>query len=82
MRARRRHYLANPDLPKRFALNAELNAYDRASFYMPTMPVQGYTDYPFLGQEATPGVPAVDPGESRNAPPVRHTGAADEPSMK
>jgi 2,4-dienoyl-CoA reductase-like NADH-dependent reductase (Old Yellow Enzyme family) len=85
----RRFYLANPDLPKRYAQNAELNAYDRDSFYNPMMPVQGYTDCaclprpqccacilrptpaadapacraadPFLGQEATPGVPAVDP---------------------
>ncbi|KAJ9167316.1 hypothetical protein P3X46_021980 [Hevea brasiliensis] len=45
-----RHFLANPDLPKRFELNAPLNKYNRDTFYIPD-PVIGYTDYPFL--EAT-----------------------------
>ncbi|KAL2538922.1 putative 12-oxophytodienoate reductase 11 [Forsythia ovata] len=42
-----RFFLANPDLPKRFALNAPLNPYNRDTFYVPD-PVTGYTDYPFL----------------------------------
>ncbi|KAL5216244.1 hypothetical protein ABZP36_007645 [Zizania latifolia] len=42
-----RLFLANPDLPKRFQLNAPLNKYDRATFYTDD-PVVGYTDYPFL----------------------------------
>ncbi|KAL2513360.1 12-oxophytodienoate reductase 2 [Abeliophyllum distichum] len=42
-----RFFLANPDLPRRFALNAPLNPYNRATFYVPD-PVTGYTDYPFL----------------------------------
>ena len=42
-----RLFLANPDMPKRFALNAPLNKYDRATFYTQD-PVVGYTDYPFL----------------------------------
>ncbi|XP_027093466.1 putative 12-oxophytodienoate reductase 11 [Coffea arabica] len=42
-----RLFLANPDLPKRFELNASLNKYNRATFYLPD-PVVGYTDYPFL----------------------------------
>ncbi|KQK12771.1 putative 12-oxophytodienoate reductase 4 isoform X1 [Brachypodium distachyon] len=42
-----RLFLANPDLPRRFGLNAELNKYDRATFYT-SDPVVGYTDYPFL----------------------------------
>eukprot|EP01018_Ginkgo_biloba_P029430 Gb_36907 [translate_table: standard] len=42
-----RHFLANPDLPTRFALNAPLNKYNRETFYIPD-PVVGYTDYPFL----------------------------------
>ncbi|XP_039690721.1 12-oxophytodienoate reductase 2 isoform X1 [Medicago truncatula] len=42
-----RLFLANPDLPKRFALNAPLNKYNRATFYT-SDPVIGYTDYPFL----------------------------------
>ncbi|OVA08072.1 NADH:flavin oxidoreductase/NADH oxidase [Macleaya cordata] len=42
-----RLFLANPDLPKRFAVNAPLNKYNRDTFYIPD-PVVGYTDYPFL----------------------------------
>ncbi|KAK2371859.1 putative 12-oxophytodienoate reductase [Trifolium repens] len=42
-----RLFLANPDLPKRFAVNAPLNKYNRATFYT-SDPVIGYTDYPFL----------------------------------
>ncbi|XP_063945378.1 putative 12-oxophytodienoate reductase 11 isoform X2 [Daucus carota subsp. sativus] len=44
-----RQFLANPDLPKRFELNAPLNKYDRNTFYI-SDPVVGYTDYPFLDQ--------------------------------
>jgi N-ethylmaleimide reductase len=39
-------FLANPDLPKRFELNAELNQPDRATMYGGKD--QGYIDYPFL----------------------------------
>ncbi|XP_059651134.1 12-oxophytodienoate reductase 1-like isoform X2 [Cornus florida] len=42
-----RLFLANPDLPKRFKLDAPLNKYNRDTFYTPD-PVIGYTDYPFL----------------------------------
>uniref|UniRef100_A0ACD5WPV5 Uncharacterized protein n=1 Tax=Avena sativa TaxID=4498 RepID=A0ACD5WPV5_AVESA len=42
-----RLFLANPDLPKRFELDAPLNEYDRSTFYTQD-PVVGYTDYPFL----------------------------------
>ncbi|CAK7327826.1 unnamed protein product [Dovyalis caffra] len=42
-----RWFLANPDLPRRFELNAPLNKYNRETFYTPD-PVIGYTDYPFL----------------------------------
>ncbi|GKB61148.1 12-oxophytodienoate reductase 2-like protein [Tanacetum coccineum] len=42
-----RLFLANPDLPKRFELNAPLNKHKRATFYTED-PVAGYTDYPFL----------------------------------
>jgi len=44
-----RHFLANPDLPKRLAWCAPLNKYNRATFYTQD-PVVGYTDYPFLEQ--------------------------------
>ncbi|XP_058785548.1 putative 12-oxophytodienoate reductase 11 isoform X2 [Vicia villosa] len=42
-----RLFLANPDLPRRFELNAELNKADKSTFYT-SDPVVGYTDYPFL----------------------------------
>lgn len=46
-----RLFLANPDLPKRFELNAPLNKYNRFTFYTPE-PIVGYTDYPFLESSA------------------------------
>ncbi len=39
-------FLANPDLPKRFEINAELNQPDRATMYGGKE--AGYIDYPFL----------------------------------
>jgi N-ethylmaleimide reductase len=39
-------FLANPDLPDRFAKGAELNAPDSSTFYSPGP--KGYTDYPCL----------------------------------
>ncbi|CAK7327821.1 unnamed protein product [Dovyalis caffra] len=42
-----RLFLANPDLPRRFELDAPPNKYDRETFYTHD-PVVGYTDYPFL----------------------------------
>ena len=41
-------FLANPDLPKRFELNTELNQADRATMYGGKD--QGYIDYPFLNR--------------------------------
>lgn len=45
-----RLFIANPDLPKRFALNAPLNDYDRSTFYGGSE--VGYIDYPFLEEVA------------------------------
>jgi 2,4-dienoyl-CoA reductase-like NADH-dependent reductase (Old Yellow Enzyme family) len=39
-------FIANPDLPKRFAEGAPLNAWDAATFYAGGQ--KGYTDYPAL----------------------------------
>jgi 2,4-dienoyl-CoA reductase-like NADH-dependent reductase (Old Yellow Enzyme family) len=39
-------FIANPDLPERFAANAALNAPDASTFYAPG--AHGYTDYPEL----------------------------------
>jgi N-ethylmaleimide reductase len=39
-----RSFLANPDLPERFARDLPLNAYDRETFY--TAGPKGYVDYP------------------------------------
>ncbi|KAL9244198.1 hypothetical protein vseg_018000 [Gypsophila vaccaria] len=41
-----RAFLANPDLPRRFELDAPLNKYNRQTFYVLDS-VVGYTDYPF-----------------------------------
>ena len=40
-------FLANPDLPLRFARDAPLNTPDTATYY--TGEEKGYTDYPALG---------------------------------
>ncbi|GJP64327.1 hypothetical protein CLOP_g21335 [Closterium sp. NIES-67] len=45
-----RLFLANPDLPRRFELNAPLNSYDRSTFFCAEQ-VKGYIDYPFLDEE-------------------------------
>ncbi|KAI3781859.1 hypothetical protein L2E82_11886 [Cichorium intybus] len=42
-----RLFLANPDLRKRFELDAPLNKHKRETFYT-QYPIVGYTDYPFL----------------------------------
>ena len=39
-------FLANPDLPERFRLNAPLNQPDPSTFYAPGP--KGYVDYPFM----------------------------------
>lgn len=41
-------FIANPDLPRRFELNALLNTPDSSTFY--GKGAHGYTDYPFLSQ--------------------------------
>jgi N-ethylmaleimide reductase len=45
-----RHFIANPDLPKRIKLGLPLNAYDRNTFYGGDQ--RGYTDYPFYASPA------------------------------
>ncbi|MAN26007.1 MULTISPECIES: alkene reductase [Mesonia] len=41
-------FLANPDLPKRFELNTELNQPDRATMFGGSK--EGYIDYPFINK--------------------------------
>jgi 2,4-dienoyl-CoA reductase-like NADH-dependent reductase (Old Yellow Enzyme family) len=43
-------FIANPDLPRRLASGAPLNAWNAATFYVPGP--DGYTDYPALETEA------------------------------
>ena len=43
-----RLFIANPDLPERFKLEASLNSYHRPTFY--TQGEQGYIDYPTLSE--------------------------------
>jgi len=45
-----RHFIANPDLPKRIRLSLALNPYDRSTFY--GREARGYTDYPFYQESA------------------------------
>jgi N-ethylmaleimide reductase len=45
-----RHFLANPDLPKRLRRDLPLNPYDRSTFYYGG--TKGYADYPFYETEA------------------------------
>jgi N-ethylmaleimide reductase len=45
-----RHFISNPDLPKRIKLGLPLNTYDRTTFYGGD--AHGYTDYPFCKEEA------------------------------
>ncbi|MGE3829916.1 MAG: alkene reductase, partial [Parvibaculaceae bacterium] len=48
-----RLFIANPDLPVRFAENAPLNTPDASTFYKGGS--HGYTDYPFLTQQKLAG---------------------------
>lgn len=50
-----RYFISTPDLPKRIAIDAPFNKYDRSTFYTPD-PVKGYTDYPFLDDETQEAV--------------------------
>lgn len=48
-----RYFLSNPDLVKRYAVDAPLNKYDRSTFYaMDPTSLHGYSDYPFLEDSA------------------------------
>lgn len=49
-------FIANPDLPERFRLNAPLNQPNPATFYGGGE--AGYTDYPALAEQASVGVSA------------------------
>jgi N-ethylmaleimide reductase len=46
-----RHFVANPDLPKRINLGLPLNDYDRKTFY--TFDSHGYTDYASYAERVT-----------------------------
>ncbi|TMW60036.1 hypothetical protein Poli38472_000078 [Pythium oligandrum] len=45
-----RYFISNPDLVKRFELNAPLTPWDDSTFYRTGE--KGYTDYPFLSEES------------------------------
>jgi len=46
-----RHFISNPDLPKRVELGLPLTPYDRETFYGGDH--HGYTDYPFYDQQVS-----------------------------
>ncbi|MHC5541580.1 alkene reductase [Singulisphaera rosea] len=45
-----RHFISNPDLPKRIRAGIPLTPYDRSTFY--THDARGYTDYPPAGSDS------------------------------
>jgi N-ethylmaleimide reductase len=45
-----RHFIANPDLPRRIRDGLPLARHDRDTFY--TFDARGYTDYPYFGERA------------------------------
>ena len=59
-------FIANPDLPRRFAENKPLNPWDDSTFYTPGE--KGYTDYPSLTSPAPSD--AVRTTLSANAKPA------------
>ncbi|NKJ39563.1 alkene reductase [Rhizobium sp. SG570] len=52
-----RHFVANPDLPKRIENGLPLNPYDRSTFY--AFDERGYTDYPFYDASLANPLPAA-----------------------
>ncbi|KAL0952498.1 hypothetical protein HGRIS_006761 [Hohenbuehelia grisea] len=49
-----RHFIANPDLPRRLKDNLPLNKYDRKTFYVyGSASPEGYIDYPFIDGNVT-----------------------------
>ena len=60
-----RPWIANPDLPRRYELDAPINKYDRSTFYSPDQ-VKGYTDYPFLPEDYEINQIRMDNGHSQN----------------
>ncbi len=52
-----RHFVANPDLPKRIEHGLPLNPYDRSTFY--AFDARGYTDYPFYDASVANPLPAA-----------------------
>jgi len=58
-----RHFVANPDLPRRIKFGLPLNAYDRETFY--TFDSHGYTDYPFYEDQKPAG--QLDPTTNKIA---------------
>lgn len=59
-----RLFLANPDLPRRFKLDAPLNEPDPSTFY--GKGPKGYTDYPFLDETVEKADADGDPASTKN----------------
>lgn len=60
-----RPWIANPDLPRRYELNAPITKYDRSTFYSPDQ-VKGYTDYPFLPEDYEINQIRLENGHAKN----------------
>ncbi|KAG9218948.1 hypothetical protein CCMSSC00406_0000938 [Pleurotus cornucopiae] len=64
-----RHFLANPDLPRRWREDLPLNKYDRATFYSAgDASGKGYSDYPFVdGTTSIPPLPKAPVGQDTSS---------------
>ena len=73
-----RPWIANPDLPRRYELDAPITKYDRSTFYSPDQ-VKGYTDYPFLPKDYETNQKSQDNGNAENGTANGHAenGAAN-----
>ncbi|CAK4398557.1 unnamed protein product [Aphanomyces euteiches] len=69
-------FLANPDLPARFAQNAELNTPDANTFYVGG--AKGYTDYPALGEKVE--APAATEATTESQPLLEGEAPAPKPA--
>ena len=68
-------WIANPDLPRRYELNAPITKYDRSTFYIPDQ-VKGYTDYPFLPEDCEINQISLDGGSDGQQANESTNGAA------
>ncbi|KAM0750096.1 FMN-linked oxidoreductase [Meredithblackwellia eburnea MCA 4105] len=60
-----RHFISNPDLPRRIREGLPLTPYNRETFYVFGPKAEGYTDYPFVGPKQLGEAGNVEPSGAR-----------------